>query len=132
MSPAVHLGRDPKTVLAEAAGELAFDAAARELIDSMAPGWRNAKHRAQWRMTLLGKMVAKDGSTKKTRYDYCAAIRTNRCPSSPPRTRCACSSRCGRRDRDSKSPPRPLRARAFLRPVLRRRVALPKRAILAF
>ena len=26
-------------------------------------------------MTLLGEMVAKDGSTKKTRYDYCAAIR---------------------------------------------------------
>ena len=33
---AVSLGRDPKTVLAEAAGELTFDAAARELIESMA------------------------------------------------------------------------------------------------
>ena len=73
---AVSLGRDPKTVLAEATGELTFDAVARELIDSMAPGWRNAKHRAQWRMTLLGEMVAKDGSTKKTRHDYCAAIRS--------------------------------------------------------
>jgi hypothetical protein len=72
---AVSLGRDPKTVLAEVAGELTFDAAARELIESMAPGWRNAKHRAQWEMTLLGKMVARDGSTKKTRYDYCATIR---------------------------------------------------------
>ena len=72
---AVSLGRDPKTVLAEAAGELTFDAAARELIDSMAIGWRNAKHCAQWRMTLLGEMSAKDGSTKKTRYDYCAGIR---------------------------------------------------------
>ena len=41
----------------------------------MAPGWRNAKHSAQWRMTLLGEMSDKDGSTKKTRYDYCAAIR---------------------------------------------------------
>jgi integrase len=41
----------------------------------MAPGWRNAKHRAQWRMTLLGEMLDKDGSTKKTRFDYCAAIR---------------------------------------------------------
>ena len=41
----------------------------------MAPGWRNAKHRAQWRMTLLGEMPAKDGIAKKTRYDYCAAIR---------------------------------------------------------
>ena len=73
---AVSLGRDPKTVLAEAAGELTFDTAARELIESMAPGWRNAKHRAQWRMTLLGEMSAKDGSTKKTRYDYCASIRS--------------------------------------------------------
>ena len=26
-------------------------------------------------MTLLGEMPDKDGSTKKTRYDYCAAIR---------------------------------------------------------
>ena len=72
---AVHLGRDPKTVLAEAAGELTFDAAARELIENMAPGWRNAKHRAQWSMTLLGEMAAKDGSIKKTRNDYCATIR---------------------------------------------------------
>jgi len=62
-------------VLAEAAGELTFDTAARELIESMAPGWRNAKHKAQWRMTLLGEMAAKDGSTKRTRYDYCATIR---------------------------------------------------------
>jgi integrase len=72
---AVHQGRDPRTVLAEASGELAFDTAARELIESMAPGWRNAKHRAQWRMTLLGEMLGKDGSTIKTRYDYCGAIR---------------------------------------------------------
>jgi integrase len=72
----LHLGRDPKTVLAEAAGELTFEAAARELIDSMAPGWRNAKHRAQWRMTLLGESVAKDGNIKKTRYDYCTALRS--------------------------------------------------------
>ena len=62
-------------MLAEASGELTFDTAARELIESMASGWRNAKHRAQWRMTLLGEMLAKDGSTKKTRYDYCATIR---------------------------------------------------------
>jgi integrase len=72
---AVSLGRDPKTVLAEAAGELTFDTAARQLIESMAPGWRNAKHRAQWHMTLLGEMVDKDRSIKKTRYDYCATIR---------------------------------------------------------
>jgi hypothetical protein len=73
---AVSLGRDPKSVLAEATGELTFDTAARELIESMAPSWRNAKHRAQWRMTLLAELAAKDGSTKKTRHDYCAAIRS--------------------------------------------------------
>ena len=72
---AVIQGHDPRSVLAEASGELTFDTAARELIANMAPGWRNAKHRAQWRMTLLGEMLGKDGSTKKTRYDYCAAIR---------------------------------------------------------
>jgi integrase len=73
---AVSLGRDPKTVLAEASGEMTFDTAARELIDSMATGWRNAKHRAQWRMTVLGEMLAKNGSTRKTRFDYCGSIRT--------------------------------------------------------
>ena len=72
---ALRKGLDPRTALAEAAGEMTFDTAARDLIESMAPGWRNPKHRAQWRMTLLGEMPAKDGSTKKTRYDYCAAIR---------------------------------------------------------
>lgn len=72
---AVVLGRDPKTALADAAGDLTFEAAARELIDNMSSGWRNAKHRAQWRMTLLAEMVAKDGSIRRTRHDYCAAIR---------------------------------------------------------
>jgi integrase len=72
---AVRQGRDPKTVRAAAAGGLTFDAAARELIASMAPGWRSTKHRAQWMMTLLGEMLTKDGSSQKARYDYCAAIR---------------------------------------------------------
>ncbi len=73
---ALRKGRDPRTVVAEASGEMTFDTAARELIESMAPSWRNAKHRAQWSMTLLGEMVAKDGTIRKTRYDYCATIRT--------------------------------------------------------
>ncbi len=72
---AVSLGRDPKSVLVGARGELTFEDAARELIESMAQGWRNAKHRAQWSMTLLGEMPDKDGNRKKTRFDYCAAIR---------------------------------------------------------
>jgi hypothetical protein len=72
---AVRKGRDPKTVVAEASGEMTFDTAARELVQSMAPSWRNARHRAQWSMTLLGEMLTKDGTIKKTRYNYCAAIR---------------------------------------------------------
>ena len=72
---AVSLGRDPKSVLVEARGELTFENAARELIESMALGWRNPKHRAQWSMTLLGEMPDKDGNRKKTRFDYCAPIR---------------------------------------------------------
>jgi integrase len=73
---AVRQGRDPRTVLAKASGELTFDVAARELIESMASGWRNAKHRAQWCMTLLGEMPpGRDGKAKRTRHDYCAAIR---------------------------------------------------------
>jgi integrase len=73
---ALSQGRDPKVVLAKADGDLTFGAAARELIASMAPSWRSTKHRAQWCMTLLGEMPAKDGSSKKTRHDYCAAIRS--------------------------------------------------------
>jgi integrase len=71
---AVRAGRDPKTVRAAAAGEYTFDAATRELIASMAPGWRSAKHLAQWRMTLLG-VIDKGGLSKRARLDYCAAIR---------------------------------------------------------
>jgi hypothetical protein len=65
---ALRRGHDPRTVVAEASGEMTFDTAARELIESMAPGWRNAKHRAQWSMTLLGEVPDKDGNRKKTRY----------------------------------------------------------------
>jgi integrase len=73
---AMRKGGDPRTVVAEASGDMTFDTAARELIDSMAPGWRNAKHRAQWAMTLLGEVPDRDGNRKKTRFDYCGAIRT--------------------------------------------------------
>src|SRR5512143_3572718 len=72
---ALRKGRDPRTVVAEASGEMTFDPAARELIENMAPSWRNAKHRAQWSMTLLGEVPDRDGNRKKSRYDYCGAIR---------------------------------------------------------
>ena len=43
---AMRKGRDPRTVVVQISGEMTFDTAARELIESMAPGWRNPKHRA--------------------------------------------------------------------------------------
>jgi integrase len=48
---AVALGRDP---IAEdrKASEPTFGGCADQLLDSMEKGWRNEKHRAQWRMTL--------------------------------------------------------------------------------
>jgi hypothetical protein len=71
---AARQGRDPRTALAPAHAGLSFDAAARELIASMTPAFRNAKHCAQWSMTLLGEMPA-DGEVRRTRFDYCAGIR---------------------------------------------------------
>ena len=67
--------RDPRTALAQARGEITSNCAARALIESMAPSWRNPKHRAQWHMTLLGEMPDKDGGVKETRFNYCVAIR---------------------------------------------------------
>ena len=72
---AVQARRDPRAALAQAAGEMTFETAARALIESMAPSWRNATHLAQWSMTLLGEMPDKDGGSKETRFNYCAAIR---------------------------------------------------------
>jgi integrase len=73
---AVHQGKDPRTALPGAVAGLTFDAAARGLIDSMAPTWRSAKHHAEWRMSLLGEMSPDgDGAVAKAEFDYCAAIR---------------------------------------------------------
>ncbi len=44
-------GRDPLSVRAKPQ-TMTFGEAATALIDSMSPSWRNAKHRAQWTMTL--------------------------------------------------------------------------------
>jgi integrase len=73
---AVHQGRDPRTALPGVADGMTFDAAARALIASMAPSWSNAKHRAQWCMTLLGELPPdEDGNVRKTEHDYCSTIR---------------------------------------------------------
>lgn len=47
-------GRDPRAVRnARKAGTLTFGEAADRLIESVEAGWRNAKHRYQWRHTLM-------------------------------------------------------------------------------
>ncbi|MGB3273848.1 MAG: site-specific integrase, partial [Xanthobacteraceae bacterium] len=54
-----------------------FGAVATDYIQSMQAGWRNEKHQAQWRMTLLGEIgkLDKDGKPIKAAIDYCAALR---------------------------------------------------------
>jgi len=44
-------GRDPLTMRAKPSG-MTFRVASDALVENMAPSWRNAKHRAQWSMTL--------------------------------------------------------------------------------
>jgi integrase len=56
---------------AEAARSTTFGAFAESFIEGKKAGWRNPKHAAQWRMTLLG--VGPDGSP--ARHDYCRALR---------------------------------------------------------
>lgn len=63
-------GLDPRTVRNTGAG-VTFGDVAETLIENMESGWRNSKHRAQWRMTLLGKTP--DG--EKAERDYCASLR---------------------------------------------------------
>jgi integrase len=72
---AVREGRDPASARADRAGVPTFGECARRLIEDQEQGWRNAKHRYQWRATLLGEVVGRDGKAKKTRDDYCANLR---------------------------------------------------------
>ncbi|MEH2473341.1 hypothetical protein V1281_005473 [Nitrobacteraceae bacterium AZCC 2161] len=55
----------------EAAKSITFGAAAKRFIKANAPGWKNAKHSAQWQMTLLGI----DPNGKPAKNDYCKSIR---------------------------------------------------------
>ena len=71
-------GGDPFTELASRRSTgRTFGAVAADYIMSMQGGWRNEKHRAQWRMTLLGEIgkADKDGKPIKAAIDYCAALR---------------------------------------------------------
>ncbi|MET3842073.1 site-specific integrase [Bradyrhizobium sp. OAE829] len=55
----------------DAAKAITFGTAAKRFIKANSPGWKNAKHSAQWTMTLLGI----DPNGKSTKHDYCRAIR---------------------------------------------------------
>jgi integrase len=55
----------------DAAKAITFGAAAKRFIKANAPGWKNAKHTAQWTMTLLGV----DPNGKPAKNDYCRSIR---------------------------------------------------------
>lgn len=71
-------GGDPFTELASRRSTgRTFGAVAADYIKSMQAGWRNEKHQAQWRMTLLGEIgkLDKDGKPIKAAIDYCAALR---------------------------------------------------------
>lgn len=54
-----------------------FGEVAERLIEAMRPSWKNAKHAAQWEMTLMGRVADKASSTgwKAAETDYCAALR---------------------------------------------------------
>jgi integrase len=49
---AIGEGKDPKTILKPATATPTFGEEADNLIETMAPSWKNAKHRDQWKMTL--------------------------------------------------------------------------------
>ena len=55
----------------DAAKAITFGAAAKRFIKANAPAWKNAKHTAQWTMTLLGV----DANGKPAKNDYCKSIR---------------------------------------------------------
>lgn len=59
---------------AAAAGLTTFGEYARRFIEAREGDWKNAKHRAQWRSTLLGPEV-KEGGRAQAGPDYCADLR---------------------------------------------------------
>jgi integrase len=73
----VRQGRDPASVRADRAGVPTFGDCARKLIEAKEPGWRNAKHRYQWRATLLGEVPRQDGKPGKVGHDLSAGLRNS-------------------------------------------------------
>jgi integrase len=68
-------GINPKDARAPAPAAVpTFGQIAEQLIDSMRPSWKNAKHAAQWEMTLMGRVRDGDG-WKPAEHDYCKPLR---------------------------------------------------------
>lgn len=59
-----------KRVADQVAATKTFDDVAREYIEIMEPSWKNDKHAAQWKMTMLGPIKFIKGRST----DYCNAI----------------------------------------------------------
>jgi hypothetical protein len=76
-------GLDPLAVRAKTAS-MTFAQTAAALIESMSPSWRNAKHRAQWAMTLnvyctsIGGLAAADVTTDHVLQPCCLAAHAPR------------------------------------------------------
>lgn len=66
----IRQGVSPLEAKRSGRGSKTFIEASEDLIEALSKGWRNPKHQAQWRMTLLGKDV--DGNS--TENNYCASI----------------------------------------------------------
>ena len=70
---------------AEARRVPTFAEAARDYIETHAPSWRNAKHEAQWKMTVLGgaKLAGPDGirreAVRNAKREYCRPLHNLPC-----------------------------------------------------
>lgn len=62
---------------AQAEAKLTFGAYAESYVDAHQEGWRNEKHRDQWRMTLLGPQEPAGGgkTNRQPAPDYCRDLR---------------------------------------------------------
>lgn len=74
----VTQGGDPlderRAERAKSARELTFDEAAERFIEAHEAGWKNEKHRAQWRSTIKTHVSPKIGSTKVGKVDTAAVL----------------------------------------------------------
>lgn len=71
----IAIGEDPITKKQQAKPKT-FQDAARELIESKRPGWKNAKHAAQWTSTLESYVFPKIGQVQVSKIETADVIST--------------------------------------------------------